>query len=547
MITIGLNMDLSGFVSGLGAARAATQAFAAVTAGIAATTAGVLKSLNKGRELAEFSEQTGITAGRIAQLSAAMDKAGMHGDDVGNVIAKMQRAIIEGGNASSGAAKAFATLGLSAQQLRGMSGDEQLVAIGRAIHGIHDPAQRTAAAMEIFGRKGSEMTRLFNDRTLDALGGKLGASAQVFNVNAGVFREASVGIEIAGKKFASMYGLFTGMAESIAPELLPMITALNSIDLTKMGQQMGRAVATLWEALKNGSLADIIGLSTELGFKRGINVLFQGLAGVEMGIASLFKNVLNVLRNFDFAATLIGASQLFVSYLGEGVNKVLNTIVGASQLFVAILARGIATAIEPLKSIPGIGESIIRGQGALELFAKRASETGKAQMAGQGPIKFIPQSFLDQAKKEGANRLKEGIDFKAFFSDILADMKRGMAEAGDAYDTSGLEKKVSGLLAANAAIADANKAATQSQYGIEAGSIGGGAITGGGNKPFDFVSSLTKIGGNLFGATSSNDVAVDVARQQLEQQRNQNTKLDAAVAALKLIAGRTGSSGVVYG
>ena len=508
MITIGLNMDLSGFVSGLGAAKAATQAFAAVTAGFAATTAGVLKSLNKGRELAEFSEQTGVGAGKISQLATAMDKAGMHGDDVGQVISKMQRAIVAGGNSGSAAAKSFESLGLSVQQLRAMSGDQQLVAIGRAIHGIHDPAQRTAASMEIFGRKGSEMVRVFNDKTLDGLSGKLSASGQIFEDNAGVFQAASVGIESAGKKFAGMYGLFTGIAESIAPELLPAIEALNSIDLTSVGKQIGAVVGILMEAFNEGTLGTLVLESLKYGFTEAINFFSQGIsAAIAFSVSSMYERF-KLVASLDFWGGMITG------------------IVGAAQKFMELITNGIAYALSQMGDIPGVGKYATKAAATLYQTAEGYGQRGNENMKAAGDVlapmlKDAAQNVVDSTKNAAAMapQLENTSKAPELFKDLDAKMQSRLADA---------QKK--------------HKLKQDRDPGDEPPPMP--KEKGG---PFDFVSSLTKIGGNMFGATAGGDAALDIARQQLEQQRTSNNKLDATVLALKNLATKTSSSGVVYG
>ena len=64
-------------------------------------------------------------------------------------------------------ANAFSAIGLSQQQLMGMSAEEQFDAVIRGLQGISDEGERTRLAMELLGKSGQELGPLLNTTAED--------------------------------------------------------------------------------------------------------------------------------------------------------------------------------------------------------------------------------------------------------------------------------------------------------------------------------------------------------------------------------------------
>jgi len=120
-----------------------------------------------GSKIKDMSDRTGMGAVAIQELAYAAEQSGtdMGALEVG--VKKMQRAIVEAGQGVKGPVDALAAIGLSAQQLAGLAPDKQLALIGDRLLKINDPAEKAAAAIELFGRSGTMLLPMFED--LDAL------------------------------------------------------------------------------------------------------------------------------------------------------------------------------------------------------------------------------------------------------------------------------------------------------------------------------------------------------------------------------------------
>ncbi len=112
-----------------------------------------------GGALNDMSEKTGIAVAPLSNLSGAAQIAGSSLEQVSGAIFIMQKNMAEGGPKIEAG---FQRVGLSIADIRKLSPDQQFLAIADAIKGISDPADKAAAAMEIFGKQGRELLPLLS-------------------------------------------------------------------------------------------------------------------------------------------------------------------------------------------------------------------------------------------------------------------------------------------------------------------------------------------------------------------------------------------------
>ena len=103
-------------------------------------------------KLSELSDQTGISSDRLAILSRMFQNSGLSADDLGKVVNKLQKFIEGAGDAGSANAQKLAKLGLTFDDIKNLSPEEQFQTVAKALAGIQDPTEKAALAMEIFGK-----------------------------------------------------------------------------------------------------------------------------------------------------------------------------------------------------------------------------------------------------------------------------------------------------------------------------------------------------------------------------------------------------------
>ena len=164
--------------AGLKDAESATQKFqrkldgwsVAVGAAVTAAFVGATKALNsffssmidRGDALDKMSQRIGVSVEGLGKLS---QMAQLCGSDMGTfegAITKLQKSLE--GAAQGGAAQqqAFQRLGLSITDLKAMKPEDQFLTVSKAMGGLTDQSERTALAMQLFGKSGTELMPFFN-------------------------------------------------------------------------------------------------------------------------------------------------------------------------------------------------------------------------------------------------------------------------------------------------------------------------------------------------------------------------------------------------
>jgi TP901 family phage tail tape measure protein len=114
-----------------------------------------------GDEMEKASQRTGIAVESLSALKYAAEQSGSSFEDLETGVKKMNKAIFEAEGGSVEAQKSLAGIGLTVKDLKGLSPDEQFQKIGLALNNVGDAGAKSAIAMEIFGKGGTELLPFF--------------------------------------------------------------------------------------------------------------------------------------------------------------------------------------------------------------------------------------------------------------------------------------------------------------------------------------------------------------------------------------------------
>lgn len=296
-----MSLENKGFVNPLQGARTAMEGFRGVAeklggvlgvlgASFAAFksaegfTEGIKQAIETGKELAAQSRITGESVKDLVVLRQAYSEAGIDAGSLTTNLVMLQKAL--GGINDEGmpTKEVFRQLHLNMEQLKSEGAIQQFDAIAKAIGGLRDQATRTAAISQVFGRGGAQMEALFgNPAAIEEARKAVGGMAQVMQENQNLFTKVANGFEMLG---VDSQKFFAGVAEKVAPLLDTVLTKINSIDFTGLGQQLGNIVAVIAQAFNQGQLGNLVGLSLKVGFEDAVNFLYKGIAGA----VSIFKS-----------------------------------------------------------------------------------------------------------------------------------------------------------------------------------------------------------------------------------------------------------------
>jgi hypothetical protein len=243
---------------------------------------GFYEAIQYGDDLVDLNAQTGVAIDKLMELQMAFDLNGMKAAQVQPVLSKMQRMIAEAGSGSAEAAAKFSMMGIQIAEIQGLNADEQLMKIGEAITEIQNPAQRSAMAMEIFGKSGAKLLSVFSAGGMNEVHKVLGNQTALLLENAGIFGRAS---DILGLTGSKIRGFFVGIASEILPQIMQVLEKSAELDFSKIGQGIGAGVSFWINYFENfGSTGNLIYNTLKLAFANAINYLSEELA-VNLAVA----------------------------------------------------------------------------------------------------------------------------------------------------------------------------------------------------------------------------------------------------------------------
>lgn len=298
----------------------ATKAGAVLgTAGTGAA-AGMLamatSAADAGSAVDDMSQRTGIAVKFISEMRYATQMSGTSIEAFEKGVVAMSKALYGADEESKAALKTLSALGLSVSDLKGMSPDQAFLAISEALSKVEDPTRRTALAMKVFGKSGTELIPML-------AGGKAGI------------------VELM--KAAQKLGI--SMSDDDAKAAAALGDALDELQMAIGGVKnaVGLAVAgplTDWANWFKGQIPQATAWVKE---HQGA-VVTVGKLSAGAAIAG------SALTSFGVAATGVGLGMTKAMGVASGLFKVLQSMGGALRVAgfaaFAAVAYGIAAAFK---------------------------------------------------------------------------------------------------------------------------------------------------------------------------------------------------------
>jgi hypothetical protein len=235
-VKVKVTADTTGLDRALGGAQSNLARFAKIgAAGAAAVGAGLFaltkRAMDNADAMAKQARSLGLANREYQRLSLVAKEAGVEMGQLGTMLQTMQRGI-------AGNVEAFGALGVSIADIRGQSPEAQFAAIAEALDRVQDPAQKTALAMQVFGRSGRDAINMLADYRAKA------ADAAAFQERLGIaIGEVATGnIERAndavGRLGQVMDGLGNRLATAVAPAVERTANAIISMAEALLGAKI---------------------------------------------------------------------------------------------------------------------------------------------------------------------------------------------------------------------------------------------------------------------------------------------------------------------
>ena len=382
----------------------------------------------------KLAARLGMTYGEFAGLSLAADLAGVSMDTIGKASQKAEIAFAKAAGGSKVATAAFSGLGLSVEQLNGMSAADRFDAIASSIAAIPGEGQRAAAAVAVFGKAGAELLPLFS-------GGAEGIAAareQAERLGLTLTNAQGQNVEAMNDSFTMVSKSIEGVVQQVVAYLAPAITAISEQFTTLVGDIGG---ANIGQAIGEGILQGarfLAGIGDYLIENFGSTFSYLSQVGQQWGdvgdlmnrTASFLSGVFNGAQA-GLGMIVLGFSGAFEglatiakeigSYLGFDTST-LDAVVAGASAFNQTIADGITTNVEQMQAgfnaafadnAPRVGQAIA-GPLVTSLDASIAAAEAAANsvdVASKKPVELNQTVVVDvaQAIKGIDSRSTEGI------------------------------------------------------------------------------------------------------------------------------------------
>lgn len=288
--------------------------------------------------MAKLSDRLQVSTQRLAALKLQAELTGTNFNRVQVAIRMSTRNLIDAAAGTGEAVEAFKTLNIEAAELARLPIDQQFLAIGERLVGVENAAQRNALAMEIFGARSSEVLNLF----ADGAAGLRRAQDDVDRLGVSLSRIESAQIEAANDAVTRSQLVFQGLANTIAVELSPVITALAD-RFTESAKASDGFRDQVVSGMEN--IAEAIAIAS--------NVL-QGLrfawAGLKLGVGAAIDFMIQALADFDRQITAL-QNKLANSFIGKKLGIEAQEAGAAIQLMAEVSTDRLAELQEEFDAI----------------------------------------------------------------------------------------------------------------------------------------------------------------------------------------------------
>lgn len=476
---LGSGMKTAGKV----AAGALTAATAATVAGGKAFADGVKDVANYGDHIDKTSQKLGLSTTAFQEWDYVLTLSGTSMDNMATGMKTLTNKLDDAKNGSADAQEMFAKLGLSMDDLRGMSREDIFAEVIYGFQDMAESTERAALANDLFGKSGQELTPLFNQ------------SAQATQLQIAAAHE--YGMVLSEEAVASSAGFVDslttlqntmgGLKNNMLSQFLPSVTktmdglarvfsghgsgGLKNIEegvagiASKMSEQAPRLVqvgGTIISALVTAISSNLPALlSSGLEAVRTIGQgILQNLPSILDAAISLISEIAYGL--IDAAPMLLDTALTLVLELATGLGNAApqlipavvdmvmvlidkltqpNTIgllINAAIVLIGGIATGIIKAIPSIvKTIPTLVKNLVTSlvQNFPLLISSFLGLLADLFQAGLEAINdFMGVSWDDIGK--GLSKIKEGITaafdaIKGFFSNLWTNCKEIVSKMWD--------------------------------------------------------------------------------------------------------------------
>ena len=260
----GAQSSLANFASSAKVAGAAIAG--AMTAAVAGLGFAIKGAIDEADKMGKMAQSFGVPVEELSRLKHAADLSDVSIESLGTAMGRLSRNMSDvAAGATSEAANAFAALGVSVTNSEGglRSSSEVMADVAEKFAGMQDGAQKTAFAIQLFGRSGADLIPMLN-------AGKTGLQEMAAEADAlGIVIDTKTAkaAEAFNDNLTRLGKIKDGIVLKVTAEMVPALQHLSQmlVDASKNSGLMAQAASGIVTFLKGAASA---ALTTGLIFQR---------------------------------------------------------------------------------------------------------------------------------------------------------------------------------------------------------------------------------------------------------------------------------------
>ena len=374
--------SLRGGMSGLVAIQGA-QLFGSLMTG-AQTAARALVDMGQAQaetidSQSKLASRLGMTYGELSGLALAGNLAGVSLDQIASAATKADVAFVRAAEGSSSAIAAFDAIGLSVDKLNGTTAAERFDAIAEAISQLPNEAQRSEAAISLFGRAGADLLPLFAQGQAGLAA--MRAEADRFGLSLANFQGQNV--EAMNDAFTraeqAISGVLATTVANLAPAIESVTNQLTEFIGTSGGENIGNTIAAslLDGARVFAGIGDslVANFSSTFDYLSQVGAQWNAVWDIGQRVALIFSGVADLIQ---------GAFGVAIGAISTSMQGVVFALREAAQ-FAGFETPGLDSALEQLSAFnTTIGEGIGQNfEGAVNSFKQAFADDAEFNRAGE--------------------------------------------------------------------------------------------------------------------------------------------------------------------
>lgn len=360
---------------------------------VAGLTAIAKGSIDAADNLNDMSQRTGVAVESLSRFGQAAQDSGSSIEGVAKGMGQLAKRITD---PSSAASNALSGIGVATRDAQGKvrSLDAVMLEISDRFAKMPDGAEKSALAMQLFGKSGVELIPMLNqgraalEQYQATISGDMAKSADEFNDSLN-----AIGRSLSGPFNEAVTALLPAIT-SIAQGIVGIIKAF-----TALPQPIQATLLVI-----GGLLAALVALAPAISAIISIGSAIAGLFAAGGALASAGSIIAGIATAFivlitgpvGIVALLVAAGVAIYAFrdqIGAAFNAVVNFISAAFNKIGGLLKAGAQAYMDYyVKPILGFFKGLY--DGAVAIFSKIGSAIGKAFEAVVGTIKNVFRSVL---------------------------------------------------------------------------------------------------------------------------------------------------------